>query len=86
VAFHYRNQIHLGQEKALLKRPVRHNKAVYKSQNIETMGQLGEGNFGKVYKVLIKSENRLCAMKTTNAQINRESREMFMRYHESCGA
>jgi len=84
IAFHWRHQIPIGQEMALLKRPIKHKKTLFKAENIDIMQQLGEGNFGKVFKVLIKSENRYCAMKTTNAQVNREAREMFKRLSICC--
>lgn len=79
ITFHMKNAIPIGAEQALLKRPIKHKKTLYKTDDLEVLNELGEGNFGKVYKVRIKSENRFCAMKTMLGQAPREVREMFMR-------
>jgi len=63
---------------AILKQPIKHRRALFKADDIEVLTQLGEGNFGKVYKVLIKRENRFCAMKTMTSRVNHEVREMFL--------
>lgn len=47
-----------------LRTPIRAPKTKYRESDLKVLEKLGAGAFGEVYKVLIKSENVYCAMKT----------------------
>uniref|UniRef100_A0A915HNU5 Protein kinase domain-containing protein n=1 Tax=Romanomermis culicivorax TaxID=13658 RepID=A0A915HNU5_ROMCU len=79
IFHHYSNKVPIGKDNVILLSPIRYNKTLYKSDDVEIISELGEGNFGKVYKVLIKSENRQCAMKTMLENVPKEMKEMFIK-------
>uniref|UniRef100_A0A915ISL9 Protein kinase domain-containing protein n=1 Tax=Romanomermis culicivorax TaxID=13658 RepID=A0A915ISL9_ROMCU len=79
IYHHYTNRVPIGRDNVVLLTPISHSKTLFKSDDIEILSELGEGNFGKVYKVRIKSQNIQCAMKTMHENVPREMKEMFVK-------
>uniref|UniRef100_A0A915L6B3 receptor protein-tyrosine kinase n=1 Tax=Romanomermis culicivorax TaxID=13658 RepID=A0A915L6B3_ROMCU len=62
-----------------LQRPIRAPKTRYKESDLEIISQLGAGNFGEVFKVRIKSENIIAAMKTLKDSVSQADRDGFQK-------
>lgn len=82
INYHYLKKIPLSGGDtihAMLKRPKLHAKTTFDKSDIEIRAKIGQGNFGEVFKVRIKSLKRDAAMKTLRATVSKEVRESFMK-------
>uniref|UniRef100_A0A915KY00 Protein kinase domain-containing protein n=1 Tax=Romanomermis culicivorax TaxID=13658 RepID=A0A915KY00_ROMCU len=61
-------------------------KTTFAESDIEVISKLGSGNFGDVFKVRIKSDGRLVAMKTLRENVSRDTKDAFVKEMEMMAA